>query len=180
MGQLNIGVVGCGDAAQRVYFPEFHRMQDKARLVAVCDRVEERARTRRRRASEPKPPTRTWIDFSVTAMSTSCSISPHTTHTSSVSLAALEAGKHVYTEKPMAQSLPDATDVDRDGQRAMASNSPVPRSRCCCPPCGGGSNSSARGHRAADLCPRAGACRALCGMGLHRITPGTLRRAVDP
>ena len=39
MRTILIGVVGCGQVAQRVYLPEFHRLQDKATLVAVCDRL---------------------------------------------------------------------------------------------------------------------------------------------
>jgi predicted nucleic acid-binding Zn-ribbon protein len=34
MRTVNIGVVGCGEVAQRVYLPEFHRLNDKAALVA--------------------------------------------------------------------------------------------------------------------------------------------------
>ena len=38
MRTVRIGVVGCGAVAQHVYLPEFHRLNDKAALVAVCDR----------------------------------------------------------------------------------------------------------------------------------------------
>src|SRR5436853_2417962 len=49
MRTVHIGVVGCGEVAQRVYLPEFHRLNDQAALVAVCDRVEERARAAQQR-----------------------------------------------------------------------------------------------------------------------------------
>ena len=49
MGKVKIGVVGCGDAAQRFYLPEFHRIEERALLVAVCDREEARAVAARRR-----------------------------------------------------------------------------------------------------------------------------------
>ena len=41
MRTVHIGVVGCGAVAQQVYLPEFHRLHDKAVLVAVCDRIEQ-------------------------------------------------------------------------------------------------------------------------------------------
>jgi predicted dehydrogenase len=108
MRQVNIGVVGCGDAAQRVYLAEFHRLQDKARLVAVCDRVAVRAHEAQRRFGAKASYTdldRFLCDSDVDIV---LNLTPHHAHVR-VSLAALEAGKHVYTEKPMAQSLHEAT-----------------------------------------------------------------------
>jgi predicted dehydrogenase len=108
MGQLNIGVVGCGDAAQRVYLPEFHRIKEKALLVAVCDRVEERAVAVRTRFGAKASYTDLNRFLRESDAHIVLNLTPHREH-ASVSLAALEAGKHVYTEKPMAQSLDDAT-----------------------------------------------------------------------
>ncbi len=41
---LRIGMIGCGDVALRDYLPEFHRLADRAELVAVCGRGPERVR----------------------------------------------------------------------------------------------------------------------------------------
>ena len=49
MRTIQVGIVGCGEVAQRIYLPEFHRLHDKAVLVAVCDQVEERARAAQQR-----------------------------------------------------------------------------------------------------------------------------------
>jgi predicted dehydrogenase len=108
MSQLKIGVVGCGDAAQRVYLPEFHRIGEKALLVAVCDRMEERAVGARKRFGAKASYTELNQFLRESDAQIVLNLTPHHEH-ASVSLAALEAGKHVYTEKPMAQSLDDAT-----------------------------------------------------------------------
>jgi predicted dehydrogenase len=108
MRKVNIGVVGCGDAAQRVYLAEFHRMEDRARLVAVCDRVEARAKAARRRFGAKASYTDLHRFLRESDVDIVLNLTPHHAHVW-VSLAALESGRHVYTEKPMAQSLDEAT-----------------------------------------------------------------------
>ncbi len=49
MPKVNVGVVGCGEVARRIYLPEFHRIHDKAVLVAVCDLAEARAKEAKER-----------------------------------------------------------------------------------------------------------------------------------
>jgi predicted dehydrogenase len=119
MRKINVGVVGCGDAAQRVYLTEFYRMQDRARLVAVCDRVAARADEAQRRFGAKASYTdldRFLRDSDVDLV---LNLTPHHAHVS-VSLAALESGRHVYTEKPMAQSLPEATMlIEKAGARRV-------------------------------------------------------------
>ena len=110
MRTVNVGVVGCGVVAQQVYLPEFHRLHDKAALVAVCDRVEERAR-----AAQQRFGVRTYYTDLERFLRESdaeivVNLTPHKAHMP-VSLAALEAGRHVYTEKPLAQSVDDATQL---------------------------------------------------------------------
>jgi predicted dehydrogenase len=108
MRKVNVGVVGCGDAAQRVYLAEIHRLQDRAQLVAVCDRVAARADEAQRRFGAKASYTdldRLLRDSDVDLV---LNLTPHHAHLP-VSLAAIESGRHVYTEKPMAQSLPEAT-----------------------------------------------------------------------
>ena len=108
MRTINVGVVGCGEVAQRVYLPEFHRLHDKATLVAVCDQVEERAE-----AAQQRFGARTYYtDFERFLRESNAEIvvnlTPHQAHVP-ISIAALAAGRHVYTEKPLAQSVDDAT-----------------------------------------------------------------------
>jgi predicted dehydrogenase len=108
MRKVNVGAVGCGDAAQRVYLSEFHRMEDRARLVAVCDRVEARATAARRCFGAKASYTDLSRFLRESDVEIVLNLTPHPAH-AGVSLAALEAGRHVYTEKPLAQSLDEAT-----------------------------------------------------------------------
>src|SRR5437867_1871728 len=108
MRVVNIGVVGCGEVAQRVYLPEFQRLNDKAALVAVCDRVEERARAAQQRFGARTYYTDLDRFLRESNAEIVVNLTPHKAHVP-VSMAALEAGRHVYTEKPMAQSVDDAT-----------------------------------------------------------------------
>ena len=117
MRTVNIGVVGCGEVARRIYLPEFHRLHDKAALVAVCDRVEERAKAAQQRfgARRTTPICDRFLRESDAEIVVN--LTPHKAHVP-VSMAALEAGRHVYTEKAMAQSVDDATQLIEVGAAA--------------------------------------------------------------
>src|SRR5215468_8803990 len=110
MRMVRIGVVGCGEVAQRVYLPEFHRLNDKAALVAVCDNVEERARAAQQRFGARTYYTDLERFLRHSDADIVVNLTPHKAHFP-VSMAALEAGRHVDTEKPMAQSVDDATQL---------------------------------------------------------------------
>ena len=110
MRTVRIGVVGCGEVAQRVYLPEFYRLNDQAALVAVCDRVEERARTAQQRFGARTYYTDLERFLRESDAEIVVNLTPHKAHFP-VSMAALEAGRHVYTEKPLAQSVDAATQL---------------------------------------------------------------------
>jgi predicted dehydrogenase len=110
MRTVNVGVVGCGAVAQGVYLPEFHRLHDKATLVAVCDRVEARARAAQQRFGARTYYTDLQRFLHESNAEIVVNLTPHQAHMP-VSLAALQAGRHVYTEKPLAQSVDDATQL---------------------------------------------------------------------
>jgi predicted dehydrogenase len=110
MRTVHIGVVGCGEVAQRVYLPEFYRLHDRATLVAVCDRVEERARAAQQRFGARTYYTDLERFLRESDAEIVVNLTPHKAHVP-VSIAALEAGRHVYTEKPLAQSVDDATQL---------------------------------------------------------------------
>ena len=110
MRTVRIGVVGCGEVAQRVYLPEFHRLNDQAALVAVCDNVEDRARAAQQRFGARTYYTDLERFLRHSDAEIVVNLTPHKAHFP-VSMAALEAGRHVYTEKPLAQSVDDATQL---------------------------------------------------------------------
>jgi predicted dehydrogenase len=102
--------------AQRIYLPEFHRLHEKATLVAVCDQVEERARAAQQRFGARAYYTDLDRFLHESNVEIVVNLTPHQAHMP-VSLAALSAGRHVYTEKPLAQSIDDATQLIDAAQR---------------------------------------------------------------
>lgn len=104
MEPLGIAFVGVGDVAQRDYLPEFHRLAGRADLVTVMSRSEDRARevartfgARRWTTSVNEAVVDDGVDIVV-------NLTPVPVH-AQVSLAAVAAGKHLYSEKPVADTI---------------------------------------------------------------------------
>ena len=107
MAKVKIGVVGCGDIAFRSYLSGIATLEEKVELVAVCDIVEERAQ----RVKEKFSALEVYTDFQEMLTRSDIegvvNLTPMPMH-GPLCIAALEAGKHVYVEKPMAICLADA------------------------------------------------------------------------
>jgi predicted dehydrogenase len=104
---VKLALLGCGDVAQRDYLPEAHRLAGRAEFVAVCGRSAGRARDVANRYEIPA-----WYDDYERMLAESdadavVNLTPIQLH-AETNLAALQAGKHVYSEKPAATSLEDA------------------------------------------------------------------------
>lgn len=104
---VKLALLGCGDVAQRDYLPESHRLAGRAEWVAVCGRTAARAQDVAARFGIPA-----WYDSYERMLAESdadavINLTPIQAHTETT-LAALQAGKHVYSEKPAATSLADA------------------------------------------------------------------------
>ena len=110
MRQVKVGVVGCGEVARRIYLAEFHRLHHKAVLVAVRDVVEARAKEAKERFGAQVYYTDVDRLLRQSDIDMVLNLTPQKAHVP-VSRAALQAGRHVYTEKVMAQSLDDATQL---------------------------------------------------------------------
>lgn len=113
---IKLALLGCGDVAQRDYLPESHRLAGRAEWVAVCGRTPERARDVAARYD-----ILAWYDSYEQMLAESdadavVNLSPIQAHTAT-SLAALQAGKHVYSEKPAATSLADAQRLRDEASR---------------------------------------------------------------
>ncbi|HEX2035345.1 MAG TPA: Gfo/Idh/MocA family oxidoreductase [Chloroflexota bacterium] len=107
MDKVRIGVVGCGVIANNTYLPGITGMAEKAELVAVCDvqgALAERAAQRFGARETYTDYERMLTQAPVDAVVVLTNIQSHAANV----LAALQAGKHVYTEKTMATNLPDA------------------------------------------------------------------------
>jgi len=103
---LRLAMVGVGDVAQRDYLPELGRISGHATLAAVVGRTPTRAIEVGRSHGVP------WftdVDDMFSSIDIDCilNLTPIPTHYE-VSLSALQAGKHVYSEKPITTSLEEA------------------------------------------------------------------------
>jgi predicted dehydrogenase len=110
MRQINVGLVGCGTIALAMHLPGLATMREmgKVNLLAVCDAIDEKAQAagdkfgvedRYRQLDDLLG--RDDIELVVNT-------TPIPEHFA-VTLAALRAGKHVYTQKPMAGTIEEAT-----------------------------------------------------------------------
>jgi predicted dehydrogenase len=104
---VRIGVVGAGDVAVRDYLPEFGRLAGRAEIVAFASRDGERARA----AAAQFPGASAYSGYRELlrdpAVDAILNLTPIGLH-AEVTLAALGAGKHVYSEKPLASSVAEA------------------------------------------------------------------------
>ncbi len=116
MAKLKLAILGCGDVAQRDYLPEVHRLAGKMEIVAVFSRTETRARSVAHKYDIPRWFTDYRRMLSDTDAELVANLTPIPAH-ADVTLAALEAGKHVYSEKPMASTVSDAEKI-RDAAAA--------------------------------------------------------------
>jgi predicted dehydrogenase len=111
---LRLAVVGVGDVAQRDYLPELGRLADRVEVVVACSRTQARARDVAQRFAIPHWTTSVPDAVSADDVDAVVNLTPIETHLE-VTLAALESGKHVYSEKPVAGSV---ADVDRIADEA--------------------------------------------------------------
>ncbi len=113
--KVHLALLGCGDVAQRDYLPEFHRLGDRAEIVAVCGRGPERAR----QVAEQYAIPHWYTDYSRMLAESDAdaviNLTPIQLHTE-MTLAALQAGKHVYTEKPIASTVADALRIRQEAE----------------------------------------------------------------
>ncbi|MCU9615108.1 Gfo/Idh/MocA family oxidoreductase [Caldibacillus lycopersici] len=105
MSTLKVGVIGCGSIARYRHLPEYHANKN-VEIVAVCDIVPERAEEMAKQYGATA-----YTDYqelvnleNLDAVSVCL---PNYLH-APVSIAALNAGKHVLCEKPMATSKEEA------------------------------------------------------------------------
>jgi predicted dehydrogenase len=113
---IRLAVVGVGDVAQRDYLPELERLGDRAAATVACSRGGERAREVAERFGIPR-----WTTSYVDAVGAEdvdavLNLTPFSLHVE-VTLAALAAGKHVYSEKPLALAAHDACAIGEEAER---------------------------------------------------------------
>jgi Predicted dehydrogenases and related proteins len=107
--KLRVGIVGCGGIAKQKHLPALKHQADLADMVAFCDIVSERAEQAAKDYGAPGA--KTYSDYKKLLEDPSIDIihvlTPNVSH-SPITVDALESGKHVMCEKPMAHSYADA------------------------------------------------------------------------
>ena len=115
--KLKVGVIGCGGISG-VHIPALMAM-DEAEIVAVCDIKQDRRE--KAAALTGAQPYEDWHeviareDIDIVHI-----LTPHYLH-APMAIAALKAGKHVLTEKPMASEINDALEMIKTADEAKTS-----------------------------------------------------------
>ncbi|PYI56953.1 Gfo/Idh/MocA family protein [Paenibacillus flagellatus] len=106
--KLKIGIIGCGGIAFGKHMPSLAKIAE-AEMVAFCDVEEHRARQAAEKFGAPGA--RTYTDYARLLEDDSIAVvhvcTPNDSH-ADITVAALEAGKHVMCEKPMAKTAEGA------------------------------------------------------------------------
>lgn len=101
MTRLKLALLGCGDVAQRDYLPEFHRVADRAEIVAVCTRSVTRMKEAMQRYAIPNGYTDYHQMLAESDAQAVINLTPIALH-DETNFAILESGRHLYSEKPVA------------------------------------------------------------------------------
>lgn len=110
MSVLRVGIVGCGEVTQIIHLPSLYQLNDNFHVTALCDvspsvleGVANTWRVRNRFADYQQLIDQDDVDVVLVA-------NPNAYH-AAVTLAAMEAGKHVLVEKPMCMNLREADEI---------------------------------------------------------------------
>jgi predicted dehydrogenase len=108
MRKVTYAIVGCGSVSGNRYFKEADAVAAAGgQLVAVCDRYEERARPRAEQFGVPY-----YLDLDDMLQEEDFELLVNITNVQAhyaLSLKGLQAGRHVYTQKPMTVTVEEAT-----------------------------------------------------------------------
>lgn len=109
MEKLRIGIIGCGGIANGKHMPALKTQAAQAEMVAFCDIIPERAEKAAKEYGVPGA--KVYVNYKELLEDKSIDVvhvcTPNRSH-SEITVAALEAGKHVMCEKPMAKTVADA------------------------------------------------------------------------
>lgn len=112
MNKLKFGIIGCGGIANGKHFPALAKLSDKLEIVAFCDTVIERAEKAAKEygtadalVTEDYKALLAREDIDVIHV-----LTPNVSH-SYITVDALESGKHVMCEKPMAINYAEAKEM---------------------------------------------------------------------
>ncbi len=108
MEKLRVGIIGCGGIANGKHMPALAK-QEKAEMVAFCDILPEKAEEAA--AKYGTKDAKVYSDYRALLEDKTIDVvhvcTPNRSH-AEISIAAMEAGKHVMCEKPMAKTAAEA------------------------------------------------------------------------
>jgi predicted dehydrogenase len=117
VNKIKLAFLGAGDVAQRDYFPELHRLDDRVARVAICALSPDRARAMAREYQFGS-----WYpqgDYGQMLMENDidavANLTPIQLHYET-NLGLLRAGKHVYSEKPLAGTAAEARQLQQEAK----------------------------------------------------------------
>ena len=107
--KLRIGIIGCGGIANGKHMPALAKLEEKAEMVAFCDIIEERAVEAAEKFGTKDA--KVYTDYKELLKDETIDLvhvcTPNRSH-GFITVDALESGKHVMCEKPMAKTYADA------------------------------------------------------------------------
>ncbi|WP_058303393.1 Gfo/Idh/MocA family protein [Gorillibacterium timonense] len=107
--KLRVAIVGCGGIANGKHLPSLSKLTETVELVAFCDIVVERAEKAKEQYGTPDAIV--YTDYKELLKDATLDVvhvcTPNDSH-APITIAALEADKHVMCEKPMAKTAADA------------------------------------------------------------------------
>lgn len=113
--RIRVGVVGLGLIAQAVHLPNLHTLRESFEVVHVCDASDSRARLIAQGLPGDVRASTDWADVLADPEVEAVIVLTPGSH-GDVVLAALAAGKHVFTEKPLAYSLAETDRISQSAQ----------------------------------------------------------------
>jgi len=109
MGKLKVGIIGCGGIANQKHFPALKNNEERNEIIAFCDVIKERAE--KAAAEFGTESAKVYTDYMELIANPEVEVvhicTPNVSH-SKITIAALNAKKHVYCEKPMSHSTKEA------------------------------------------------------------------------
>lgn len=115
--KLNIAIIGCGGIANGKHLPSLSKLE-QVEMTAFCDIVLERAEKAAKEYGTKDA--KTYVDFKKLLQDTSIDVvhvcTPNNAHME-ITVAALESGKHVMCEKPMAKTTEEAKKMVEAAER---------------------------------------------------------------
>jgi len=108
MREVKVGIIGCGGIANGKHMPSLKKLEN-VKMVAFCDIIEERAqKAKKDYGTEDAFVCTDYRELlKIPDIEVVHVLTPNVSH-AEISIATLEAGKHVMCEKPMAASSKDA------------------------------------------------------------------------